>query len=199
MTFFNKSKRGSSSLGLIEALKRLFKRKKKSLTEAYRIIYKKRQELELISARIEAKASSVEERARLTSGAEREIYLQQRETLKAIVAYVTKIDLYLLQVLIRLETLISLNEALEAIKESNAAIKSIGPRLSAISESYGELFEGLKDAISGFATVSLGEGPSINLLGDDAEKIIDTAYDEIIKEADLRFDESLFENLAEAV
>lgn len=188
---------------MIEILKRLFKRKRRNFADAYRVIYKKRQELELVSARIEAKVASAEEHVRLASGKEKEIYLRQRETLNAILSYISKVDLYFLQLLIRLETLMSLSEALEAIKESNAAIKKVGPQLSAIAESYGNILDELKDAVSGIASVSPSWGPPVNLLTDDAERIIDTAYDEIIREAGINLEsnsfEDVFERLAEAV
>lgn len=188
---------------MIGMLRRLFKRNKRSLSEAYRIIYKKRQELEIIYSRVQAKLVAAEERLRSSTGEERGIYLEQREALNAILSYISKVDLYLLQVLIRMETLMSLSEALQAIRESNAEVKKIGSKLTAIVESYGEVLDMLKDAISGIATVSPSWGPPVNLLSDESEKIIDMAYDELIREAGLKVEdkplEEVIEELAEAV
>jgi len=98
---------------------------------------------------------------------------------------VGRIDLLLLKLSLRLESLIEFKSLIMALQDATTSLNKLKPYLAGISDTYGLLISQLNEAMQEMGAVSVSPaGISIPMLDEDAENVLNNAVDFTLGETD---------------
>lgn len=98
---------------------------------------------------------------------------------------VGRIDLLLLKLSLRLESLIEFKSLIMALQDASTSLNKLKPYLVGISDTYGLLISQLNEAMQEMGAVSISSaGISIPMLDEDAENVLNNAIDFTLQETD---------------
>ncbi|MEM0097757.1 MAG: hypothetical protein QXY52_04150 [Conexivisphaerales archaeon] len=116
---------------------------------------------------------------------EAKILANEYVVLRQVSLLVGRIDLLLLKLSLRLESLIEFKSLIMALQASSASLNKLKPYLMGISDAYSLLISQLDEAMQEMGTVSVpSAGISIPMLDEDAENVLNSAIDFTLGETD---------------
>ena len=97
---------------------------------------------------------------------------------------VDRIDLLLLQVSLRLESLIEFKSIISSLREATKSLNKLQPYLAGISEAYSFLIDQLNDAMAEMGVVSITPaGVSLPMINEEAENLLSSIINYSLEEA----------------
>ncbi|MGC8557460.1 MAG: hypothetical protein ACP5NC_00490 [Nitrososphaeria archaeon] len=129
---------------------------------------------------------------------EAKVIANEYAVLKRVSLLVGRIDLLLLKLSLRLESLIEFKSLIMALQDASRSLNKLKPYLSGISDTYGLLVSQLDEALQEMGNVSISSaGISIPVLDENAENVLNEALDYTLGSTDT--DTGIKEIIFEAV
>lgn|GEM_PF-2937286 len=127
---------------------------------------------------------------------EAKVIANEYAVLKRVSLLVDRIDLLLLKLSLRLESLIEFKSLIMALQDASRSLNKLKPYLAGISDTYGLLVSQLDEALQEMGNVSISStGISIPVLDENAENVLNEALDYTLgnTDTDMGIKEIIFE------
>jgi len=159
----------------------------RELKEALRELTLYRYNLANLNFRIKSKMQILESRlsAINPNKDESRILANEYSMLDKLSRFVDRIDLFLLQISLRLESLIEFKSLISSLQETTKSLNKLQPYLAGISEVYSLLIDQLNDAMAEMGVVSIAPaGISISTTNEEAENLLNSIINYSLEETD---------------
>ncbi len=116
---------------------------------------------------------------------EAKILANEYAILNKVSHLVGRIDLLLLKLSLRLDSLIEFKSLIASLQEATESLNKLQPYLAGISDAYGFLIDQLNDAMAEMGAVSItSTGISIPMINEEAESVLNSAIRYSLEETD---------------